>query len=347
MDIRTALDGQPISQKDFICLMNTIATEMEKNSIEDFPVTINNILVEMSGKDMKFYIQGIDMYNLKNYTIDEDIKIGRLTSFMYKMLMINYKEVDEVKIDINDIYELRIVEEIKILLRIATKPKSIFKIKLLLKRIKEIYEKFNKPRIFKLSNPSDDEPDKIIDSKREKNLIINEEPDIIIDSKREKNLIINKEPKECYYCGKVTLENMYYLSRCPCKYHMKCFEQIILKTIELKEFSIRFSQKIECQERHMHLHQDDLAVITEIDREGFNLSTPIKSMIQFYYLSQYVTSDHCPKCNSPNATEKREHFQVSNENKKPYKLCDNKTCSYCGKIHKSDCPEFVKSLNWS
>lgn len=330
MDLRRALSGQPITQKDFICLMNTIATEMEANDIEDLPVTANNILVELSEHNMKFRIQGINMYKSKKCTKDEYIKVSRLTSFMYKILMLNYKEVDEVFIDLSNIYELRIIEEIKTLLRIATKPKSIFKIKLLIKKLKEIYEKFNKPRIFILAQPSEEN-----------------EPDIIIDSKGEKNLIINEEPKECYYCGKITLENMYYLLMCKCIYHVKCFEQVIIKTIELKEFSINFSQEIECHIRHMHLHQDDLAMITEIDRQGFNLSKPIKSLINFYYLSQFVNSEHCPICKMPNNSEKKVHFQVSNETKKPYKLCDNKTCSYCGKIHKNDCPEFVKSLNWS
>jgi hypothetical protein len=329
MELEEYLKKNPISQHEFLRLMASIITAMEKHNVSSFPVTRGMIKVSESHDRVKFKIQSIETYENNSETEKNDsINVSHLVNFMIDTLLI---EVPYNNSKLDAINSLPIAEDIKSLLHLSSRQGSIVTLKMLMAKLKDLNKRCRKYKIMVFSNELQVEA---------RDLGSSSMPKFIGQSSERKRKRDREDLKICNYCGLLSLENMIELSECKCLFHIECFEKAVVSSIEANELGGSVYQKILCSNSEYHFHHDDMDSIVEMEIAGFTVSKPIKEMMKYYYLN------HQTKCNFCNC--RMDHKKVEINSKAPYRLC-NARCSYCGERWHGDeeCSEYMKALNWS
>lgn len=327
MKLEKYLKRNSISQHEFLSLMVAIIQAMDDNKVNSFPVTKDMIEVDESKDPVVFEINSIKTYAGNRETETNDsINVGHLINFMIDTLLIKVPYNDS---RLDAINSLPIAQEIKSLIELSSCPGSIVTLKMLMAKLKDLNASCQNYKIMVFSNELHVEARDLGSSSMPK--FIGQSS----DRKRER-----EDLKICNFCGLLSLENMIELSECGCLFHIECFEKAVICSIELKELGGDIDQQIPCSNKQNHFHPYDMTMVVEMEKIGFTVSKPVKDMIKYYFLN------HLTKCSFCNC--RGDHKKVEINSKTPYRLC-NARCSYCGeRWHgNEECPEYVKSLNWS
>ena len=285
---------------EIISMMHSIVLSMESNYVEHFPITLENIKLT-PGINPQFKIKGIKQYkNNPARTHTEVEKIEPLCNLMLEILLLNKEGLSENIIEC--VADLDIVEDLRKLLFKCINPNSLITLKFFINRIKEFYEK---------------------------TLYLMQEVE------EGNSLIIST----CDYCKLKTLEPILEIKECGCVFHVECFEECILDSISLKEFDVAPNITVECSRPEMHLHMNDLKIISELDNQRHYMKPSIRKLLKYYYHNTNTSVEctiDCPE----------DHRKVSLFTKKPERLCNNK-CSFCANKFHNPCPFFIESLRYS
>ena len=314
------LSNSPSEQQMLSDLLYFLVTDIENNKYPN-ELTANSIQVDDSQNTnpLDFMITTDKRIELTELTESQKIRpICEIILFFFKTRPSNNFDKVMVKVQSNP----QIIKEFKSLLSSFYSRTCCQNYKMLVLRIKNIHELFGKDNTFTLTTEN------LLDKLR-------------ITTDRNGNSARKKlDLQLCNYCGSISLEPMFHLNACLCKFHKQCFESAIVSTIEFKELKQDFELSMPCSKTEHHFSRKDLEIIVEIEKDRFTLSKPINLMIRYYYLYWQEPSTFC------NCKVDDKHFKVKKLTKRPEILCNGK-CSFCGNRWEEECPKFKKALNWA
>lgn len=307
-------------QQDFADLLNFLVIDIESNQYpEELTFDCIQIGYNLEKTAYEFKIETKSRLNLSELTESQKIRP------ICEIILLFFRKNPDHSME-KLLYKMqkdpKIIKEYKVLVSNYYSKKCFLNFKMFVLRIKQIYALFGCENIYNLTTENLFEGFK---------------------QNSDRNKVVPRKKLDlqlCNYCGLLSLEPMFNLNLCDCKFHKQCFESAIVSTVEYKELKEDFELCIPCATPHEHFNILDLEIIVEIEKERFTLSKPIVLMIKYYYLYWQEPANHYCSC------ENKDHFKVSKLNKRPVVLCNGK-CSFCGERWEKECPKFKRALNWA